>query len=131
MLRQCLCVTIGLAAVLVVWNLDGTQQARAESRRRTAPDLFTNYYVPPGGYGGAGAELYLSPRPTPPLVGHTYVTYQPLMPHEFLYPHYRHYVRHHPCNGRTRTTVVWTRDWFDLSRLLRPPKPVIAVPFRR
>ncbi|HEX7446868.1 MAG TPA: hypothetical protein VF306_04940, partial [Pirellulales bacterium] len=38
----------------------------------TAPaaDLFYNYYVP--GYGAPPAQLYPSPRPTPPLVGHTY-----------------------------------------------------------
>ena len=44
-------------------------------------------------HGAMGAEMYLSPRPTPPLVGHTYITYQPLMPHEFLYRHHRSYYR--------------------------------------
>ena len=52
--------------------------------RIRAPILFYNYYVPPvgcttcGSQGSSGAELYISPRPTPPLVGHTYITYQPL-----------------------------------------------------
>lgn len=55
--------------------------------------LFYNYYAQDS-CGGAPAALYLSPRPTPPLVGHTYITYEPLMPHEFLYrPHDKHYFR--------------------------------------
>ena len=55
-------------------------------------DLFYNYYVGPSVYGGQPAQLYVSPRPTPPFVGHTYITYQPLMPHEFLYKHCRCYL---------------------------------------
>ncbi len=71
-------------------------------------NLFYNYYVGPG-YNGVGtpAQLYLSPRPTPPLVGHTYVTYQPFMPHEYLYKHHRLYVRVHPDGSGTRTKVSW------------------------
>ncbi len=98
--RLCLVV----AVLLVAWHLAAPQ---AEAARRTAPDLFYNYYVPPVGYGGVGAELYLCPRPTPPLVGHTYVTYQPLMPHEFLYKHCRCYRRYNPGSGWTRTFVWW------------------------
>ena len=70
-------------------------------------DLFYNYYVPPGPDGGVPAQLYLCPRPTPPVVGHTYVTYQPLMPHEFLYKHRRVYVRQNPGAGTTVTRVQW------------------------
>jgi len=71
-------------------------------------DLFYNYYVGPGTYGqGVSAQMYLSPRPTPRLVGHTYVTYQPLMPHEFLYKHHRTYIRVHPDGSGTRTKVRW------------------------
>jgi len=71
------------------------------------PDLFYNFYVP-NNCGGAPAAMYLAPRPVPPLVGHTYYTYQPLMPHEMLYPHYRTY-RQWYDNGRgfTRTKVAW------------------------
>jgi len=70
-------------------------------------DLFYNFYVPPGPCGSVPAQLYLSPRPTPPLVGHTYITYQPLMPHEFLYAHKRHYLARHGDGGFTRTSVRW------------------------
>ena len=73
-------------------SLGTADSARAEVVRHSTPgDLFYNYYVPPVGPSSVGAELYPCPRPTPPLVGHTYITYQPLMPHEFLYKHHRHY----------------------------------------
>lgn len=71
------------------------------------PDLFYNYWVPPT-CGGVGAELYLSPRPVPAWVGHTYVTYQPLMPHELMYDHHRTYHRYYNGGqGLTRTSVRW------------------------
>ena len=109
MVRKLLPVMIALVAVLAVWSFhgDAEQEARAAGRHRTAPDLFYNYYVPPGGCGGAAAQLYVSPRPAPPIVGHTYITYQPLLPHEFLYPHCRCYSRYNPGSGWTHTTVVW------------------------
>lgn len=66
-----------------------------------------NYYVHPGQAGQVGAQLYISPRPTPPLVGHTYITYPPLMPHEFLYQHHRVYQTYNPGSGWTRTRVLW------------------------
>lgn len=69
--------------------------------------LFYNFYASPDPGGRQAAQMYLSPRPTPPLVGHTYITYQPLMPHEFLYRHRRTYVRSHPCAGPTVTRVRW------------------------
>jgi len=51
--------------------------------------------------------LYPCPVPAPPSVGHTYITYQPLMPHEFLYRHRRTYTRMHPNGRTTRTRVTW------------------------
>ncbi|MEN6457990.1 MAG: hypothetical protein ABFC63_03605 [Thermoguttaceae bacterium] len=82
----------------------------------TAGDLFANYYAAPIGYPGAGAKLYVSPRPTPPVVGHTYITYQPLMPHEFLYPHHRVYVTKHDDAPRTRTSVHWRGNGSGLTK---------------
>lgn len=71
-------------------------------------DLFYNYYVGPAVLAGGGAaQMYPTPVPTPPLVGHTYVTYQPLMPHEFLYKHHRTYYRHHPGQSWVQTKVCW------------------------
>jgi hypothetical protein len=93
-----------LAVLAAIWML-GPQMA--EARHQTPPDLFYNYYVPPDQTGGAGAALYVSPRPVPATVGHTWVTYQPLMPHEFLYTHDRMYVRRNPGAGITVTKVCY------------------------
>ena len=71
------------------------------------PDVFYNFYTPPvavGPHPAMGAQLYVSPRPVPPRVGHTWVTYPPFMPHEFLYKHRRKYVRPAGVTG-LRTTV--------------------------
>ena len=70
------------------------------------PRLFQNYYVPPT--YGVGAQAYLSPGPIPAHVGHTYITYQPLMPHEFMYHHHRTYHRtYDDGRGLTRSSVHW------------------------
>lgn len=71
------------------------------------PDLFANYYLPPN-CGGVGAQMYPAPLPVPGWVGHTYYTYQPLMPHEFMYQHHRRYHRYYnEGRGLTRTSVHW------------------------
>jgi hypothetical protein len=76
------------------------------------PDLFYNYYAWPS-CTGLGAELYVSPRPVPPLVGHTYITYQPLMPHEFMYTHHRTYHRYYNGGqGLNRTHVHYWHSPF-------------------
>jgi hypothetical protein len=94
--------------LLASTELGSIGQVRAEhARHSTAGDLFYNYYVPPVGDGSVGAVLYPCPRPTPPLVGHTYVTYQPLMPQEFLYRHHRVYKTKHEDAHKTRTSVHW------------------------
>lgn len=101
---------MGVAALLGLYSLCPglAVEARAELIRHSAPtDLFHNYYVPPVGYGSVGAQLYPCPRPTPPLVGHTYVTYPPLAPHEFLYKHHRVYRTQHDDARPTRTSVRW------------------------
>jgi hypothetical protein len=75
------------------------------------PDLFYNYYAWPS-CTGLGAELYISPRPVPPLVGHTYITYQPLYPHEFMYSHHRTYHRYYNGGqGLNRTHVSYHSSW--------------------
>ena len=108
MVLKVLRIAIFVAATLAAWDLamERSQSAMAIEPHRSAGDLFYNYYVPPATCG-VGAQLYVSPRPTPPLVGHTYVTYQALMPHEFLYQHHRVYWTQNPGAGCTRTTVRW------------------------
>jgi len=85
------------------------QQLNCRPRTDGQPQLFYNYYVP-GTCGGMPVALYLAPRPVPPIVGHTYYTYQPFLPHELLYVHDRTYHRYYD-NGRglTRTHISWYR----------------------
>ncbi len=76
------------------------------------PDVFYNYYNGPTVYGqGTPAQLYVSPRPTPPLVGHTWISYPPLNPHEFLYHHHRKHYKYHPEGGHTISTVKYKSHW--------------------
>lgn len=91
-----------------VWTLAA---AETEAVERTAPGLFANYYATSD--SDAVPAMYLCPRPTPPLVGHTYVTYQPLMPHEFLYTHGRTYRARRPGEGRTVTHVRWSHHYLQ------------------
>ena len=101
---------LGTAALLAVWGTAaGAAQARAEEMDYgySVVGPPTNYYVQPDGYPSVGAQLYLCPRPAPPLVGQTYITYPPLAPHEFLYHHSRVYWTNHADARRTRTSVHW------------------------
>lgn len=86
MLRKTIRVALA-AGILAAAAAGGSREARADG------PLFYNMYMP-STVGGPPAQMYLSPRPVPPHVGHTYYTYQPLYPHEFLYPHMRVYRRY-------------------------------------
>ena len=92
------------AVVAGILTFVGTSGHRAEAETRNN-DLFYNYYAGPP---GVPAQLYISPRPTPPLVGHTWITYQPLMPHEFLYVHRRNYYKYSQgSNSYTEARIRW------------------------
>lgn len=93
--------SFALAAVLATVGF--TNISRTEAAQ---PDLFANYYAYPHA-GGIPAQMYISPYPTPQIAGRTYITYQPLMPHEFLYRHHRNYYTYHPRGGHTVTHVCW------------------------
>lgn len=70
------------------------------------PDLFYNFYVH-GPCGGYPAQMYVAPKPVPAHVGHTYITYQPFMPHEFMYKHHRTYHQYYDGGrGLTRTKMI-------------------------
>lgn len=97
-----------VAALSAIHATTSTAQAAGFVRPQPRYDLFYNYYAGPSVYGGQPAQLYVSPRPTPTFIGETYITYQPLMPHEFLYHHSRSYHRwnFYDC-GATKTKVCW------------------------
>lgn len=107
-------------AFLLIFGISTSQAQRRNATIPCAPhysdaqpDLFYNYYVG-ANCGQYPAAMYTAPIQTPPLVGHTYFTYQPLYPHEYLYMHKRNY--HHYYNdggpGLSRTHVTYGRTLF-------------------
>lgn len=109
------CRSVHLALVTAVlagtWlSVSATHAAEGSWKRiisyQDKRDLFANYYVGPWPSGTA-AQMYVSPLPVPEHVGHTYVTYQPLMPHEFLYKHTRSHYAHTPGAGWYRSKTRW------------------------
>ena len=102
------CPTTSAGGLAAGNGRSGSRYAVAERQIDTHnPELFYNYYVPPN-FGGVGAQLYMAPGPVPGHVGHTYYTYQPLYPHEYLYGHTRTYHRYYNCGkGLNRTKVQW------------------------
>ena len=129
---------LGIGPVLVVVLTGIVVQQSARQAVAIGPGQYTasqsyNYYVPPDPNYRIGAQLYVSPRPTPPMVGHTYITYQPLAPHEFLYQHHRVYYTHRPDGRVTRTKVGWSSGLFpgapfsDLGKFHDVPRlPIIG-----
>ena len=113
-------VSIGISSTARAWEQPGWDGKRQISYQQQK-DLFYNYYAQPGPYNGAAAGMYVSPRPVPARVGHTYVTYQPYMPHEFTYKHERSYYTYNPGAGWRRTNVRYgtaglrcQENWFDM-----------------
>jgi hypothetical protein len=103
--RSTIHLLIGVALLVLAGNWDASHTMQAWAA--PVKPLFSNAYVPPGGPNGVGTQLYPSPRPVPPLVGNTYITYQALMPEEFLYHHYRVYRTQHDDGTSSRTKVRW------------------------
>jgi len=115
MRRQLLTSCAATALVGLVWLAGGVgdQPAQAhhgwDGQRRISyqrqKDLFYNYYAQPGPFYNTPGKMYVSPLPVPANVGHMYTTYQPFMPHEYLYRHKRAYYTYNPGAGWTRTNV--------------------------
>lgn len=111
MRRIQLTVLLAATALAMLWQADAAhaQQLNGDSKRRISyqyqKDLFYNYYAQPGPFYNTPSQIYVSPQPVPPHVGHTYVTYQPFMPHEYMWRHRRSYYTYNPGAGWTRTNV--------------------------
>lgn len=78
-----------------------------QPRKYDRSDLFYNFYSK-GNCNKANAQMYISPVPVPRSVGHTFNTYQPLYPHEFMYWHQNRFHNNYD-NGRgmNRTKVKY------------------------
>ena len=93
-----------LAGVCLSNSATAYDHWKREISYQSKNDLFYNYQVGPNPSGTA-AEMYISPRPVPPFVGHTYTTYQPFMPHEMMYRHHRSHYAHQPGAGWSRSKI--------------------------
>ncbi len=113
---------IGIRSAHADWPVKNGWDGKRRISYQQQKDLFYNYYAQPGPCDNAtAAGIYPSPRPVPPNVGWTWVTYQPFMPHEMLYRHERSYYTYNPGAGWTRTNVRygtgglrWNNWCFDL-----------------
>jgi hypothetical protein len=74
---------------------------------RSTQPLFDNYFT--RGYNNqAEAGMYISPIGVPGWVGHTYNTYQPLYPHQYLYQHHDRYHSYYDNGaGLNRTSAKY------------------------
>ncbi len=89
-----------------VASSDGYVVGGGIQRQYGTPDLFYNNYTQ-GNANRANAQMYISPVPVPPNVGHTFLTYQPFYPQEMLYAHkdrYHNYYDNGRGMNRTRAT---------------------------
>ena len=116
MRRNVLTTCVNLVLVAILGHVLGAGECAAQfqhhgwdGKRRVSyqqqKDLFYNYYAQPGPYYNTPGKMYVSPLPVPPNVGHTYVSYQPFMPHEYTYGHRRSYYTYNRGSGWTRTNV--------------------------
>lgn len=78
-----------------------------QSRKYDTPDLFYNFFSQ-GNCNATNAQMYISPGPVPHFVGHTFNTYQPFYPHEYMYWHKNRYNNTYD-NGRglNRTKALY------------------------
>jgi hypothetical protein len=85
----------------------GTNGGYGTWGHRQVQPLFDNYFTQ-GNANQADAALYIAPTGVPGWVGHTYVTYQPLYPHQFLYQHEdRYHSYYDQGKGLNRTKATY------------------------
>lgn len=93
MFNKFIAAAISMACVALVSN-----SAQAQIGQGNYPNhLFAQYTTQ--GQGGLTAGKYNAPHPVPSHVGHSYRTYEPLMPHEMLYEHDRNYFNYYNDNS--------------------------------
>lgn len=109
MVRNFLCAT----AMLAVWSVSAASVSAQFGSGNSPNNLFSQYYTQPGA-SLTQAGMYPAPHWVPSYVGHSYNTYQPLMPHEMMYQHSRNYYNYYNTGGYyggadalNKTTVRW------------------------
>jgi len=114
----------GLVVCLMAGAWQSCQHAQAQEGRfkksisyQDKNDLFANYQVGPHPSGTA-AQMYVSPLPVPAQVGHTYTTYQPLMPHEYVYKHTRSHYAYVQGSGWTRSKVRYRTSGLRIQNMM-------------
>ena len=75
-----------------------SQTASAQIGDGNLPNYLFSQYTTQG-QGATSAGKYVAPHPVPAHVGHSYYTYQPLMPHEMTYEHERNYYNYYNDNS--------------------------------
>ncbi len=100
-------------AMIAVWSVSAATVSAQFGEGNSPNNLFSQYYTQPGA-SQVTAGAYNAPHWVPSHVGHTYYTYQPLMPHEMMYQHSRNYYNYYNTGGYygspnalNKTTVRW------------------------
>jgi hypothetical protein len=83
---------------MAVWSVSAASVSAQFGEGNSPNNLFSQYYTQPGA-SLTTAGMYLAPHWVPANVGHTYYTYQPLMPHEMMYQHSRNYYNYYNTGG--------------------------------
>ena len=86
------------AAVVAVMSIAASPVSAQFGTGNSANNLFSQYYTQPGA-SMVQAGMYPAPHDVPANVGHSYYTYQPLMPHEMMYQHSRNYYNYYNTGG--------------------------------
>ena len=86
------------AAVVAFMSFAASPVSAQFGTGNSANNLFSQYYTQPGA-SAVQAGMYPAPHYVPENVGHSYDTYQPLMPHEMMYQHSRNYYNYYNTGG--------------------------------
>lgn len=119
-------VAVGLAAASLPSQATATEGLyKRQITYQNKQDLFYNFYEGPDPSGTTTA-MYISPLPVPAHVGHTYTTYQPFMPHEYMYKHTHSNYAHAPGAGWSRSKVRYHTGGLRLDSWLSTVHPVFC-----
>ncbi|MEM6692173.1 MAG: hypothetical protein AAF664_22280 [Planctomycetota bacterium] len=101
-----------------------SQESSAQTSQGSLPNYLFSQYTTQGAASTATAAMYPAPHAVPRNVGASWYTYQPLMPHEMMYPHSRNYFNYYNdssyyggCGSLNITSVRWQNSCSGLAPL--------------